>query len=188
MIKLSSTVVVVAALVVGAWPASAQQKARISPQEVGSWTFDGNRIMIIYGRPYSKDPNDPKGAVIRKIWGTLVPYEKPWRTGANEATIFISQKPITIGQTAIPGGVAFSLYTLPSEKGTTKLILNKEIGQGGDQYDEKQDLARIDMKKEALDKRVDQFTINVDTNPSGGGVLKLMWENTQFSVPITVKK
>ena len=50
------------------------------------------------------------------------------------------------------------------------------------------DLARVDLKKEALDKPVDQFTMAIAKNPSGGGVLKLMWENTQFSVPFTVQK
>ena len=43
-------------------------------------------------------------------------------------------------------------------------------------------------KKDALDKTVDQFTMAIEPNPAGGGVLKMMWENTQFSVPFTVKK
>jgi Protein of unknown function (DUF2911) len=186
--KLILSALVIAAATLTGWPALAQQKARISPTEVGSWTVDGSRIMIIYSRPYSKDPKDPKGEKIRKIWGELVPFGKPWRTGANEATILISEKPIEIGKTTIPGGVAYTLYTLPMESGPSKLIINKQLAQGGDQYDEKQDLARIDMKKEPLDKRLDQFAITIDTNPAGAAVLKLMWENTQFSVPIAVKK
>jgi hypothetical protein len=188
MIKLCSAGIVLATVVVSAWPAPAQQKARVSPHEVSTWTVDGNRITIVYGRPFSKDPDPTKGGQIRKIWGTVVPFDKPWRTGANEATMFISQKPVEIGGKTIPGGVAFTLYTLPSEKGATKLIFSKELGQGGEQYDEKHDFARVDMKKEALDQRVDQFTIAIDENKAGGGVLKLMWENTQFSVPIMVKK
>jgi hypothetical protein len=187
MMKFSLSVLAAAVVIFSALPVMAQQKAPVSPHEVNTWTVDGNRITIIYGRPYSKDLKDPN--TIRKIWGTLVPYDKPWRTGANQATMFISQKPVMIGGTTIPGGVAFTLYTLPMENGLTKLIFNKELGQGGEQYDEKQDLARVDMKKEPLDKRVDQFTIAIDNNASGdGAVLKLMWENTQFSVPIAVKK
>ena len=53
---------------------------------------------------------------------------------------------------------------------------------------ESHDLARVDLNKEALDKPVDQFTMTIAKNSSGGGVLKLMWENTQFSVPFTVQK
>jgi len=80
---------------------------------------------------------------------------------------------------------------LPQENGATKLIINKQIGQWGvgpGSYDEQQDLARIDMKKDALAKPVDQLTIAVSKDPSGGGVLNMMWEETQFSVPFTVQK
>jgi len=83
------------------------------------------------------------------------------------------------------------LFVLPNEDGTAKLIINKQIGQWGvgpRSYDEKQDLARVDLKKEPLDTQLDQFTMAVEKNPAGGGVLKLSWENTQFSAPFTVQK
>jgi hypothetical protein len=95
-----------------------------------------------------------------------------------------------IGATEIPAG-AYTLWTLPQEDGTAKLIINKQIGQWGvgpGSYDEKQDLARVDLKKDTLDTPVDQFTMAVAKNSSGGGVLKLMWEGTQFSAPFTVQK
>ena len=160
-------------------PLMAQQK-RVSPHETVSAVIDGNRVTIVYGRPYTKDPRTGE---MRKIWGGLVPYGKVWRTGADEATLLITQKPIMFGDTAVPAG-AYTLFTLPQEDGTAKLIINKQIGQWGvgpGSYDEKQDLARIDLKKDVLDKPVDQFTIAVSKNPSGGGVLKMMWENTQYS-------
>src|SRR5579862_1733219 len=102
MIRFVSAAVVAAIAVFCIWPAAAQQK-RPSPQEVISSSVDGNRITVVYGRPYSKDPKDAKGETIRKIWGTLVPYGKVWRTGANEATIFISQKPVIVGGKEVPG-------------------------------------------------------------------------------------
>ena len=167
-------------------PLMAQQK-RLSPHETISKVIDGNRITIIYGRPYTKDP---KTGETRKIWGGLVPYGQVWRTGADEATLLITQKPIVIGETTIPAG-AYTLRTLPNEDGTAKLIINKQIGQWGigpGSYDKDQDLARIDLKKEALDAPVDQFTMAISENPSGGGILKMMWENTAFSTPFTVQK
>jgi len=139
---------------------------------------------LVYGRPYTKDP---KSGEARKIWGGLVPYGKVWRTGADEATLLITQKPIMIGETTVPAG-AYTLFTLPAEDGSAKLIINKQVGQWGvgpGAYDEKQDLARIDLKKEALEKPVDQFTMSVGKNPSGGGLIKLMWEDTQYSVAFT---
>ena len=188
MKRLSSTLVI-AAFILSAVPLMAQQK-RISPHETISAVIDGNRVTVVYGRPYTKSPRTGEN---RKIWGGLVPYGKIWRTGADEATLLITQKPIVFGETTVPAG-AFTLWTLPNEDGTAKLIINRQIGQWGisrdpkQVYDEALDVGRIELKKDALDKPVDQFTIAIDKNPAGGGVLKLMWENTQFSAPFTVKK
>jgi hypothetical protein len=167
-------------------PLMAQQK-RISPHETVSKVIDGNRVTIVYGRPYTKDPTTGQN---RKIWGELVPYGEIWRTGADEATLLITQKPIMIGESTIPAG-AYTLRTLLNEDGTAKLIINKQVGQWGigtGSYDKEQDLVRIDLKKEALDAPVDQFTMAISANPSGGGVLKMMWESTAFSTPFTVQK
>lgn len=170
-------------------PVRAQQK-RISPHETVSGVVDGCRVIIVYGRPYTKDP---KTGAPRKIWGGLVPYDKVWRTGADEATLLVTQKDLQIGDTTIPAG-AYTLWSMPTEDGG-KLIINKQIGQWGQDYkdmknvyDEKNDLARVDLKKEPLEKPNDQFTMSVGKNPSGGGVIKLMWDDTQYSVPFTVKK
>jgi hypothetical protein len=168
--------------IVCALPTMAQQK-RLSPHETVSAVIEGNRVTFVYGRPYTKDPKTGEN---RKIWGKLVPYGKIWRTGADEATLLITQKPIVMGKTTIPAG-AYTLFTLPAEDGSAKLVINKQIGQWGLQYDEKQDLARVDLKKDALDTPVDQFTMAVEKNPSGGGVLKMMWENTQFSIPFSLQ-
>ncbi len=171
-------------------PAGTQQvrpaPARRSPHDTISGVIGdrrtGNRVTIVYGRPYSKDP---RSGEVRKIWGTLVPYGKVWRTGADEATLFITQKPILFGDVTIPAG-AYTLFSLPAEDGTAKLIFNKQLGQWGTQYDEKQDFARVDLKKGALETPVEQFTMAVENNPDGGGIVKLMWENTQYSATFTV--
>ena len=189
MKKLIPTLVIVTAALLNALPVMAQQNrvastGGVSPHETTSKVIDGNRVTIVYGRPYTRNPRTGE---VRKIWGGLVPYGKVWRTGADEATLLITQKPIVLGGTTIPAG-AYTLFTLPQEDGTAKLIINKQLGQWGLQYDQKQDLARVDLKQEALEKPVDQFTMAVEKNSAGGGVLKLMWENTQFSVPFTVQK
>jgi len=175
-------VLTIAAIAASTLPLMAQQK-RVSPHETVSADIDGNQITVTYGRPYTKDP---KTGEARKIWGGLVPYGKVWRTGADAATTLKTQKPIVFGETKIPAGT-YTLYTLPQEDGA-KLIINKQTGQWGTQYDEKQDLARIDLKKDALEKTADQFTLTVTENPAGGGMLKLMWENTQYSAAFTVQK
>ncbi|MDP9099433.1 MAG: DUF2911 domain-containing protein [Verrucomicrobiota bacterium] len=175
---IRSTLFAFTALALTASPLVAQDKPRVSPHETVNATVGDAKITIVYGRPYSKDP---KSGEKRKIWGGLVPYSKVWRLGADEATTLTTDKDITIGGTAVPAG-KYSLYLWPTEAGA-KLIVNKQTGQWGTKYDEKQDLVRIDLKKLTVDKQVDQFTIAVDN-----GVLKLMWEDAQYSAPIAAKK
>jgi len=177
MKSLRSILFVLTALAVTS-PLFAQEKQRVSPHETVNATVDGAKISIVYGRPYSKDP---KSGEKRKIWGTLVPYNQVWRLGADEATILTTDKDITIGGTAVAAG-SYSLYLWPTEAGA-KLIVNKQTGQWGTKYDEKQDLARIDLKKDAAAKPADQFTIAVD-----GNTLKLTWEDVQYSAAIAGKK
>jgi hypothetical protein len=185
------------AVLLGMVPLVAQQAAkphkRVSPHETISMIVDGdffkgNRVMIVYGRPYI---NDPKTGAVRKIWGGLVPFGQVWRTGADEATLLLVQQPIEIGSANVPAGV-YTLWTLPKEDGTAELIINKQVGQWGvgpGSYDERQDLARAELTKENLAAPVNQFTIMVLKNPSGsGGTFRMEWENTGFSVPITIPK
>src|SRR6185312_1506339 len=183
------------ALLIGALPLMAQdkpqekpaerpaQRQRVnssggnSPHETTGAVVDGNRVTITYGRPFMKG---------REIWGKLVPYDKVWRTGSDEATILITQKPIVIGETTVPAG-AYTLWTLPAADGSAKLIINKQIGQWGvgpGSYDEKQDLARVDMKKETLDAPVEQFTMAVSRN----GEISMSWDKTKYSVSFTAAK
>jgi len=171
----------IATMLLGALPLMAQEKVNStgghSPHETTSRVVDGDRITITYGRPYMKG---------RQIWGGLVSYGKIWRTGADEATILITQKPIVIGGATIPAG-AYTLFTLPAEDGSAKLIINKQVGQWGigpGSYDEKQDVARVDMKKDTLETPVEEFTMTVTRD----GELKMSWDKTQYSVSFTVQK
>ncbi len=180
------SLILISALLASTLALMAQQK-RNSPHETVGTVIDGSRVTITYGRPYSKSP---KSEEVRKIWGALVPFGKVWRTGADEATTLITQKPLMFGETVVPAG-AYTLWTLPVEDGSAKLIINKQIGQWGAGpgiYDEKNDVARIDLKKDALEKSVDQFTMSVGKGATGGGIIKLSWENIQYSATFTVQK
>ena len=183
MNRLKSTLTILAAAsLVSATPLLAQQK-RVSPHETVSTTINGDRVTVVYGRPYTKDP---KSGTPRTIWGDLVPFDAVWRTGADEATLLITQKPLTIGETAVPAGT-YTLYTLPKKDGTAQLIVNKAVGQWGTDYDEKQDLARIELKKGKPELPVDQFTISIAKNSTGADLV-MSWENTSYMVPLSVQK
>jgi len=167
-------------------PVSAQgPSGRVSPPDVSSVVVEANRVSVYYARPYTKDP---KSGEPRKIWGGLVPYGKVWRTGANEATLLVTQKAIKIADTTVPAG-AYSLYTLPAEDGSATLIINKAVGQWGSQYDESQDLARVALKGEDLAESVDQFTMKVaKSQDETFGTISMMWEKKKYSVDYTVVK
>lgn len=164
-------------------------RPRVSPHETISTVIGdrrtGNRITLTYGRPYSKDP---KTGEIRKIWGGLVKWDQADRLGADEATLLITQQSLLINGTTLPAG-AYTLYIVPSEAGTTKLAFSTHLGKWGVPVDETKDFARVDLQKSMLEKSVDQLTMGIENNAgTSGGVLKIQWENTQFSLPFTVKK
>ncbi len=162
--------------------------AGVSPHETITADIDGNNVKIVYGRPYSKRPGTD---TVRKIWGELVPWGKVWRMGADQATLLTTAQPIVLGGFNLPAGT-YSLFMVPEESGTSKLIINKKTGQWGIPYNEASEktneLARVDLKKDTLDKQVDQYTMAIEKGPAGGGLITMSWEKTQFSVPFTVKK
>jgi hypothetical protein len=188
MKKLLSILVILA--VAAGFNSQAQQPPRAastggnSPHETTSAVIDGNRVTISYGRPFTKNP---KTGEMRKIWGELVPWGKAWRMGSDEATLLVTQQPIILGGAEVPAG-AYTLYMVPDESGASKLAISKKIGGWGIPVDEKNDLARADLTKTATASPVNQFTMAVQKNPAGGGLIKLSWENAEYSVPFTVKK
>jgi len=171
----------------GAGRSSTLTQPRTSPHDVISSTFDGermgNRVMIVYGRPYSKNP---RGEDIRTIWGGVVPWGERWRLGADEATLMITQRPLMFGSLEVPAG-AYSLYMVPSEDGTSQLIINKQIGQWGvaEPYQESMELGRVDLSRETVDERVDQLTLALGRAESGG-LLRITWEHLSFTAAFSV--
>ena len=158
----------------GAVAGAQQDKSkRPSPPGTAEVTLKGKKITIDYSRPFMKG---------RKIMGELVPYGKVWRTGANEATTLTTEANLNIGGTNVPAGT-YTLFTLPSD-GTWKLIINRQTGQSGLDYDEKQDLARVDMKKSQTKEPVEQFTISFDAKGNDTADLVLEWENSRLTVPV----
>jgi hypothetical protein len=148
----------------------------LSPPAKTSTTLNGKAITIDYSAPSKRD---------RRIMGALVPFDKVWRTGANAATTLKTEGSIEIGTLVVPAGT-YTLYTLPGEKSWT-LIVNKQTGQWGTDYDEKQDLGRVTMNVAHLDKTVETFVI--DLKPSGNkAILSLKWENTEATVPVSVHR
>jgi len=147
-----------------------------SPRDSVTLSLGNAKLSINYGRPLMRG---------RRIIGNVVPFDSVWRTGASAATALATDADLSIGGVSLPKG-KYSLWTLPSEKGW-KLIINKKVGPGAPQYDQKQDFVRIDMKKELLESAIEQLTISLEGTGADTGVLKLAWENTQVSVDFKVQ-
>ncbi len=126
-------------------------------------------VMVNYGRPSKRG---------REIFGAIVPWDRVWRTGANQATHLHTDRSLRIGgRELLPG--SYTLWTLPSQTGWT-LIVNAQTGQWGTDYDSSHDLVRIPMSLRTLSEPVEQFTILIEPQ-SGGGLLRLRWDRTEAS-------
>jgi hypothetical protein len=159
----------------GANDAAGHPLGQLSPRDTTRAELGGAHVTVDYGRPSRRG---------RAIFGGIVPWGEVWRTGANAATQFITDRPLTIGQTEVPAGT-YTLWTIPTQSGAT-LIINSQHGQWGTEYDGSKDLARIPLTTARLASPMDLFTISI--LPAGsGGTLQMAWDSTQLTVPMQVK-
>jgi hypothetical protein len=159
--------------------AACQDKSkRPSPSAQAQCKFsDGQTITVDYSSPRAKG---------RKIFGGLVPYGEVWRTGANDATTFVTDANLTVGGRDVPAG-HYTIFTVPNADKWT-LIINKKTGEWGIPYKyEGDELARVDMKVSPTPSPVENFTIAFDQK-GNSCTLNISWENTQASVDISEKK
>ena len=154
--------------------AQADKAARPSPAAKATCALaDGKTITVDYSSPRAKG---------RKIFGGLVPYGEVWRTGANEATTFVTTADVMVGGTHVPAG-SYTIFTIPNKDKWT-LVISKKTGEWGTNYPgPENDLARIEMKASSLPSAVENFTIAFDKT-SGGCTLRMDWETTRASVEI----
>lgn len=170
--KTCSILFLLAVLLAPLTEGRAQERKILSPRDSVYLVLDNDSLSVNYGGPSMRG---------RKIMGELVPWNKVWRTGANQAThlrttfdMFIAGVPVTKG--------TYTLWSLPSPDGW-KIILNKQTKQWGTQYDSGQDLARFDAKVEAIQSPVETFAIALERTGKTTGIMRLRWEKTMVSVP-----
>ena len=182
VIRIAAAFVAAAAVT----PFAAQHTTQIHPGKGGSphvrsvFTVDGATVTLEYGRPSAK------GRVIYAPDG-LVPTNKVWRMGADEATILKTDRDLMFGSLHVPAG-SYSLFALPlgtPEAPAGKLIINKQTGQWGTQYDESQDFGRVDATLTVVDEPVETLTLSIiDTD--AGGAFVMDWGRLRAEVPFVV--
>ena len=144
-----------------------------SPFETTKYQNADTEISIEYCRPYKKG---------REVFGTLVPYDKIWRTGANEATIIRTNKDLQFGQNVLIAGT-YTLWTIPHEDKWT-IIFNQEVGQWGVKMG---GVANCDISKNIFQTDVDvkkqtdvTEMLTLEVKEAEGNVeLLIMWDKTK---------
>ena len=182
MKSLSFTRLLFAAiLMVGlAFTANAQSGKPKSPPATASHSIGELKIDINYNAPSVRG---------RAVWGSLVPFGKVWRTGANSATTFEVSQDVLINGEKLAAG-KYALFTIPTD-GDWTIIFNKEANQwGAYSYDKGQDALRITTKTGKTQGLVEQMTFEVSDNDENIGVVSFMWENlkTSFNVSVGAEK
>jgi hypothetical protein len=158
-------------------PASAQLVLpRPSPGAKVSQEIGLTEVTVDYSCP---------GVKGRKIWGGVVPYDKMWRTGANQATKITFTRDVTFGDKPVPAG-SYALLTIPT-KGAWTVILNKKAEQAGTLQDYKADLdqARVQAQPRAVAHR-ERMTFLFSDFDDDKASLDLEWDKLRISVPIKV--
>lgn len=133
-------------------------------------------VTLDYGQPNKQN---------RKVFGSLIPYNKVWRTGANSSTKLTFDQDIKLAGHSIPKGT-YGLYSIPGKSEWT-IIIHKDSklwGSGG--YDKANDLIRFQVPVHHLTESVETLNIRFENFKTDGGDLTICWENTKVIIPLFV--
>jgi hypothetical protein len=151
---------------------------RLSPKDTVEFKLNDLKLEVFYNRPFKKD---------REIFGALVPFNQVWRTGANEATTFETNKPLEIKGVHIAAG-KYTLWTVPKDSTWTVIFNSKQYSWGVNaqmepMWDPNYDVLNIEVPVQKLDNTVEQFTIAFD-NSTDNLYLTMAWDDVKVSVPL----
>ncbi len=148
---------------------------QLSTTQTIKQNFGLSSIELTYSRPGIKG---------RKIFGSLVPFETVWRTGANTANNLTFADTVYINGTKINPG-SYGLVSIPNEKSWT-LIVTKQLNvTSPGAYKKDQDVVRVEAKTKELTESMETFTMQFANVKNGSCDLQIMWDKTAVSLPIT---
>lgn len=151
---------------------------RLSPKDTVEFKLNDLKLEVFYNRPSKKN---------REIFGALVPFNQVWRTGANEATTFKTNKPLEVQGITLPMG-EYTLWTVPKDSVWMVIFNSKEYPWGVNtemkpMWDPNFDVLNIEVPVEKLNTTVEQFTISFD-NSTDNLFLTLAWDDVKVAVPM----
>lgn len=158
-------------------PAHAQLKTpRPSPGAKVTQTIGTTELTVAYSRP---------GVKGRTIWGALVPYDKPWRTGANEVTDFTTADDIMIEGKPLPAGT-YAFLTIPGKDTWTVVFSKQKDMWGAFDYKESEDVLRATVTPVALAEPKEWMEIAIDPTSPNTAELAIRWEKLKVPVKISI--
>ena len=174
-------VLVLLAVFVG-MPYARKQTKKHSPERTAVYQENGMDMAVAYSSPSKKG---------REIFGELVPYDKVWRTGANEPTTFATVNDVKVGGKALKAGT-YSLWTVPGRT-SWKVIFNDDIPEWGATLSSmgsettrvpEHDVLELEVGVQTLSNPEEMLTLAFE-EANGGVQLSLFWDMTKISVPIS---
>ncbi len=127
---------------------------------------------VIYSRPQKRE---------RDIFGKLVPFDKVWRTGANEATELTLYKDMKVADVTIKAGT-YTLYTIPGEKEWTVILNNRTNTWGAYEYTDKEDRVRINVPVRETSNTIESLSMAFEEANNGTNLL-IGWDDRYVKVP-----
>lgn len=156
--------------------ASAQLKLpEASPAATVEQTIGITEVKVVYHRP------EVKG---RTIWGQLVPYNEPWRAGANENTLVSFSSDVKVGGKPLKAGT-YGLHMIPTQKEWTVAFSNMTTAWGSFTYDPKEDALRVTVTPRTESTSEERLSYGFDGVTDGKAILMLRWE--KLAVPIAIE-
>ena len=121
----------------------------------------------------------------RKIWGGLVPHDQVWRTGANATTKLTSSRDFTFGGKQVPAGT-YAIFSIPGKAQWTVILSSRADGWGSNNYDQKFDVARVQVKPIPLAGSRERMTFIFSDMTDDAANLDLEWEKLRIRIPLKV--
>ncbi len=150
----------------------------LSPKDTAGIKINELRVEVVYNRPSKRD---------RPVFGALVPFNKVWRTGANEATTFETNHDLSINGIPLPKG-KYTLWSEPKADNWKVMFNSKQYDWGVNEkmepsWDPNFDVAEIEVPAQKLNKPVEQFTIAFD-NSTDDLKMTMAWDDVKIEIPL----
>lgn len=157
---------------------AAELADRASPPDSSSMELAEGTVKICYGSPKVRG---------REIFGGLVPYDQPWRLGANEPTTLHTTVPLSVGGVEVEPG-SYVLYAVPGEQ-EWELVVNGATERWGIPINEEvraQDVGSTTVAPTTIDEPVESLRIRLEPAEGGAARLTIAWATTRLAIPLSV--